>query len=98
MTKQVEVPESAVELALRSLIEDRMTPPRGEELEVIRQDLREALEAALPSIYKHFSDRLKEPKIVEMIFGAEYGDEDVAALDEVIAALQATPTPEVDRG
>lgn len=58
MRKQVEVPESAVELALCSLIEDRMTPPHGEELEVVRQDVREALDAAAPAIYKHFSDRL----------------------------------------
>jgi hypothetical protein len=52
-----QVPEEAVEAALRSLIEDRMTPPAGEELEVIRQDVREALQAAEPHLQRMYWER-----------------------------------------
>jgi hypothetical protein len=57
----------------------------------------------LPLIYKHFSDRLLGDGPIDAAESAiaaddGYGSDRSLALSAVSAALQATSTPEVDRG
>lgn len=59
-------------------------------------------QAALPAIYKHFGDLLLSGSVIEagsdaVAASAEY-DEDRRFEAGMRAALQATSTPEVDRG
>jgi hypothetical protein len=76
-----EVPEEAVEAALDSLMDKRVEgPAEGEELNVVRQDVREALEAAAPAIRSQERERVLSDDAIRR--GA------VAALPE------AFPSPE----
>lgn len=61
MNSEVNVPEEAVEAALDSLMDKRVEgPAEGEEVNVVRQDVREALEAAAPAISSQEHQRVRE--------------------------------------
>jgi len=110
MTKHVEVaPSEAIEAIARRTAASRHPKfpwhsMSESERSVFRANARLDLEAALPSIYKHFCDRLldveAEARIheqAERISGLALTCDQVRAVLHA-AALQATSIPEVDRG
>jgi hypothetical protein len=125
MSKQVEVPESAKQAAMLAKHRAEMEAHRelakslrpGEVVGTIDSTpfwdaFWDALEAeALPAIYKHFSDRLREVWTKAMADPAAFTprrlqiddlEQEESLIDwqlrAVLIALQATSTPEVDRG
>jgi len=110
MTKQVEVPESTVELLARAINPGCFEKTNGLGHQEFAEDDREERAAArkkardlLPSIYKHFSDRLLSDEAKAAVFdaNARYQNVDPREQSEdgwaeclLSAALQAASIPE----